>query len=272
MTGYELSRAWFDWSFDNPEKISPNHTAIYFFAIEHNNRLGWRKKFGFPSQMTMDAIGIKRHQTYIKYFNDLVEWGFIELVQKSTNQYSANIISLASAMPKSDKALDKAFINHASKQTRSNSQSNGSIDKQSNNITNNNITSEDLINHNNFEDFLLSAFAYLGKVYVRGNPTTHIIEADVRRWLVGKNPGDQKKNLEAYMQVTEKKYRKKDITGLLEKLDGYNYCHDLKASISIKPNKETKEEQIKKDREIREIKAGYERVKKEVQDKLNYKN
>lgn len=139
MNGYELSRNWFDWCFENPEKINPNHTAIYFFAIEHCNRMGWKNKFGFPSQMTMDALGIKKHQTYIKYFRDLVDWGFIILIQESKNQYSANIISLNNAMTKNGKALDKALINHAAKQTESNGQSNSSIDKQYNNITINNI-------------------------------------------------------------------------------------------------------------------------------------
>lgn len=135
MNGYELSRVWFDFCFENPEKINPNHTAIYFFAIEHCNRLGWKNKFGFPSQMTMDALGIKKHQTYIKYFNDLVDWKFFNLIQKSKNQYSANIISLISAMPKSGEALDKAIIKHAAKQTESNGQSNSSINKQINKET-----------------------------------------------------------------------------------------------------------------------------------------
>lgn len=143
FNSYELSRKWFDWSFENPEKISPNHAAIYFFAIEHCNRLGWRSKFGFPTQMVMDAVGIKKHQTYIKYFNDLVEWGFFELVQKSINQYSANIISLVSAKPKSGKALDKAIITHAAKQTKPIGQSNSSIDKPINQITNKPINSID---------------------------------------------------------------------------------------------------------------------------------
>jgi len=100
MTGYDLSRDWWDFCFENPEKITPSHSAIYFFAIEHCNRLGWKMKFGFPTQMAMDAIGIKKHQTYIKYFNEIVEWKFFKLIQKSTNQYSANIISLQTAMPK----------------------------------------------------------------------------------------------------------------------------------------------------------------------------
>lgn len=139
MNGYELSRAWFDFSFENPEKISPNHGAIYFFAIEHNNRLGWRNKFGFPSQMTMDAIGIKKHSTYIRYFNDLVDWDFFKLIQKSQNQYSSNIISLTSAMPKKGEALDKAIMNHRDKHGANQSETIGitkrSIDKPLNNLT-----------------------------------------------------------------------------------------------------------------------------------------
>lgn len=129
MNGYDLSRSWFDYCFENPEIITPNHTAIFFFAIEHCNRLGWKAKFGFPTQMAMDAIGIKKHQTYIKYFNDICQWGFFILVQKSTNQYSANIISLSQGIPISGKALDKAITKHTAKQTQSNGQSNSSIDK-----------------------------------------------------------------------------------------------------------------------------------------------
>lgn len=149
LNSYELSRNWFDFAFENPELISPNHVAIYFFAIEHCNRLGWRSKFGFPTQMAMDAIGIKKHQTYIRYFNDLVEWGFFKLVQKSQNQYSSNIISLVSDLPKNGKALDKAIINHRAKQTETIGQSNSSIDKQVNNITNKPLSDFDLA----FKDF-----------------------------------------------------------------------------------------------------------------------
>jgi hypothetical protein len=130
MNGYELSRNWFDWSFENPELISPTHTAIYFFAIEHCNRLGWKDKFGFPSQMAMDAIGVRKHHTFAKHFQDLVDWGFITLIQKSKNQYSANIISLISAKPKNGKALDKALMKHGAKHGQSNGQSKDSIIKQ----------------------------------------------------------------------------------------------------------------------------------------------
>ena len=130
MDWYSLSRQWFDWSFENPEKVSPNHSALYFFAIEHCNRLWWRKKFWFPTEMAKDAIGIKSYHTYINTFNDLVEWGFIEVIERSKNQYSANIIALANFDKANDKALDKAIWKHLSKQQQSSWQSKSTIIKQ----------------------------------------------------------------------------------------------------------------------------------------------
>ena len=147
MNSYELSRNYFDWCFENPEKITPSHTAIYFFAIEHCNRLGWKEKFGLPSQMVMDAIGIKNWRTYIKAFNDLTEWGFFELVEKSKNQYSSNIIAIVKNTKATTKALDKAMQTHIQKQ----GQSIVSIDKPINNITTNNKQADALM----IEKFLL---------------------------------------------------------------------------------------------------------------------
>lgn len=57
--GYNLSRNWFDWTFENPEKVKPIHTAIYFYAVERSNRLGWKNKFGFPSYLAMETLGVK---------------------------------------------------------------------------------------------------------------------------------------------------------------------------------------------------------------------
>jgi hypothetical protein len=130
MNGYELSRTWFDWCFINPEKINSNHSALYFFCIEHCNRLGWKEKFGLPTTMAKEAIGIKSYNTYIKTLNDLIEWKFIILVQKSINQYSSNIIALSKFNKALDKALDKALIKHSTKQGESIGESISSIDKQ----------------------------------------------------------------------------------------------------------------------------------------------
>lgn len=135
MNGYELSRIWFDWCFVNPDKIKPNHSALYFFCIEHCNRLGWKDKFGLPTTMAMEALGIKSYNTYKQTLVDLVEWGFIKMIETSKNQYSANIVALSNFNKAVDKALDKALIKHASKQSESTHQSIDSIDKQ---LTNNN--------------------------------------------------------------------------------------------------------------------------------------
>lgn len=130
MNSYELSRKWFDWCFENPEKIKPNHTALYFFAVEHCNRLGWKEKYGMPTTMAMEAIGIRSYNTYINTLNDLVSWGFITMVQRSKNQYSSNIVALSNFNKALDKALDKALIKHTSKQSESTGESIDSIDKQ----------------------------------------------------------------------------------------------------------------------------------------------
>ena len=124
---YDLSRNWFDFCFENPDKIKPNHTALYFFCIEHCNRLGWKNKFGLPTTMAKEAIGVHSYNTYIATLNDLVNFGFIKIVQKSKNQYSSNIIELSNFNKALDKALDKAFIKHDTKQSESTEQSIDSI-------------------------------------------------------------------------------------------------------------------------------------------------
>lgn len=85
--------------------------------------------------MAKEAIGIRSYNTYIKTLNDLVEFGFIKLIEKSKNQYSSNIIALSNYTKALDKALDKAFIKHGTKQSESTRQSIDSINKQ---LTSNN--------------------------------------------------------------------------------------------------------------------------------------
>lgn len=126
MNGYELSRNFCDWAFENPDKIRPIHYAIYYFSIEHCNRLGWKDKFGLPSQMVMEAIGVKNWRTYSSGLNDLVDFGFLEMVEISKNQYSSNIVAIVKNTKAPTKALDKALSKHSTKH----SQSTVSINKQ----------------------------------------------------------------------------------------------------------------------------------------------
>ena len=129
MNGYEFSRLWFDFSFVNAGKVKPVHTAVCFFAIERCNRLGWKEEFGFPTDLAMEALGIRNYKTYIRALQDLVDWGFIKWIRKSQNQYTANVIALVKNTEAPPKALDKAMSQHPPKQV----QSTASIDKQLNN-------------------------------------------------------------------------------------------------------------------------------------------
>lgn len=155
LTGYKLSRKWFDFCFENPEKIMPIHSALYFFAVEHCNRLGWKQKFSLPTEMAKEAIGVKSWHTYIKAFNELIEWKFFILIERSKNQYSANIIALTYFNEALDEALDEAMTKHASKhmteQEQSIYQSSDSIYKL---ITNNLKPITD--NYSKFEKFVIS--------------------------------------------------------------------------------------------------------------------
>ena len=126
-TIYDYMRNWFDFSFENPELINPNHSALYFFILSHSNRMGWKPKFGLPTTMAKEALGIKSYTTYIKTLNDLVSFGFVKMLEKSKNQYSSNIIALLIFSKALDKALDKATIKHVSKHTQSISKSNETI-------------------------------------------------------------------------------------------------------------------------------------------------
>lgn len=127
MTGYELTRNWFDFSFENPDKVKPRHTALYLFTADLCNRLGWKKKFGLPTKYTMEAVGIGNYNTYKRTLADLIDWGFIEIITKSKNQYSANVIALCKSAKAKNKAMDKALLNQC--------QSTESIDKPINNKT-----------------------------------------------------------------------------------------------------------------------------------------
>ena len=154
ISGYELSRNWSDWCYEHPELITPNHSAIYFFAIEHCNRLGWKEKFGMPTQMTMEAIGIKNWRTYSKAFNELVEWGFFKVIEKSRNQYSATVIAIVKNTKANTKALTKATQKHLQKQSSSKGNSTVVIDKPINYITkepNNRGTEKPQIDFTEFE-------------------------------------------------------------------------------------------------------------------------
>lgn len=226
MDIYSLSRAFWDFSFENPDKVRPNHISIYFFAIEHCNRLGWKQKFGLPTSMVMEAIGVKSYNTYAIAFKDLVDWGFFELVQKSKNQYSSNIIALSKngkAPDKApDKALDKALIKHGTKHGTKQSESTGesidSIDIQYTNLQSTNKQGykaplsdvEKPLSFDQPQDSercrkainLIAAFFNLSEIRTQRN---YMLVGNFVRYLEGKNRLDELADqFTAYRKIKEK--------------------------------------------------------------------
>ena len=111
MNGYNLHRAWYNFVFDNPGIVRTQHTSLYLFIVETCNRLGWKRNFGLPTNHAMEGSSIGNYQTFRKTFDDLIKWGFIKLVQKSTNQYSANVVALCNTEAAKGSAMDRALMN-----------------------------------------------------------------------------------------------------------------------------------------------------------------
>ena len=217
MNSYELSRNWFDWCFENPEKISPNHSAMYFFIIEHCNRLGWKEKFGLPMEMTKDAIGIKNYRTFSNTFNDLVEWGFINLIQKSKNQYSSNVIAIVKNTKAKSKALDTAMQKQSQKQVHGIV----GIIKPNNIIT---IEPNNILSFDDFwdmygkkvdrkkceEKYLKLSIEQITKIkevlpiYIQNTPEVKF-RKDPIRWLNGENWNDEIKNTTSHIPLQQNK-------------------------------------------------------------------
>jgi hypothetical protein len=116
MNGYKLTREWFEFSCQNIDKVNSNHTAMYLYLVDSFNFNKWPDMLGVPTEWTMQKLGIKNYKTYKKTFDDLILFKKIELVQKSTNNHTSNIIRLIEVV-KNTKATTKAHTNSGTKAT-----------------------------------------------------------------------------------------------------------------------------------------------------------
>ena len=130
--GYDLSRRWFDFAFENAE-AKCQHTALFMWIIELNNRLGWKEQFGLPTHATMEGLHIGNKSTYINALRDLAKWNFIQIVSESKNQYASTVVSLCRSKKATAQvtALDTALI----QQSNDIDTSSVPIDKQRNQET-----------------------------------------------------------------------------------------------------------------------------------------
>lgn len=111
MNGYDLSRQWFDFSFENSRRVRPLHTAIYFWCIEKANRLGWPVEFQLPTDEACQALGLKDPKSFRDALNELVEFGAVRMVQQAQSQNVARYISLQGCQIGESGSLDRALSN-----------------------------------------------------------------------------------------------------------------------------------------------------------------
>jgi len=137
QSGYSLTKTWFEFVLENPDKVSGNHTALYLWIVQINNRKNWIEVFGVTVSENMDGMSCKSRTTYYKVFKDLIEWGFIRIVIPAENQYKCNMITLPNigtpifGTPNNEQSRTKNWSNTRSS-TRS---STGTILKQVNKET-----------------------------------------------------------------------------------------------------------------------------------------
>jgi hypothetical protein len=91
---FEYFNGYWDWASNNPNKINPTSTAIYFYILSVANELHWKESFGLSSTQIMNGVKIATYKTYKKHFDELVDSGLIKVIEPSINQYKSNVIAL----------------------------------------------------------------------------------------------------------------------------------------------------------------------------------
>ena len=127
LNGYNLSKAWFEFAYENNSKVKPAHTALFFWIVELWNRLGMPNEFGLPSSEARQAMSVSRSDIFTGCLTDLSKWGFIQIIHSSINQHKANIIKIVPLhfVEGNEQALRRA----TSRQRSSNVESNVDVNK-----------------------------------------------------------------------------------------------------------------------------------------------
>lgn len=186
MDWYTLSRQWFDFAFENPDKSITTEWLLYLWIVENWNRNGQKEKFWLPTFHSMSACGIKSPNTYHKALKNIIEYWFIKVLQEAKNQNTSTVISLL-AYPKNESAdksaLDMALIQQLSQQEEHIKQDNKETKKQRNNTEQFKQFYEESLNtsieNRNATQFLVVCFFDLWYV-----PSKNETVESLREWLV----------------------------------------------------------------------------------------
>lgn len=118
MNGYDLTREWYEYASENPNTIRPTHSHMYFYLIYLWNKLRQKDNFGLPTQFTMEALDIKSYKTYKNTLDDLVSWGFVDIVVDSKNQHQSKRIALVKNTKATLENEDVALVNNTKADTK----------------------------------------------------------------------------------------------------------------------------------------------------------
>ena len=65
---FDYFNGYWKWATENPDKVNPTTTSMYFYILSVANELNWRESFGLSSTQIMNGIGIATYKTYKKHF------------------------------------------------------------------------------------------------------------------------------------------------------------------------------------------------------------
>lgn len=95
----------YQWIEENPDKVDPYITAVYFALLNRANKSGWKDKFAIILIDLQETCGINSRTTMLKTLAKLEEFGFLQTVSTTQNQYKNRVICL----PLNEKHLDNTW-------------------------------------------------------------------------------------------------------------------------------------------------------------------
>ncbi len=93
INGFDQIKEFYSWSFNNQDKVTPQHISLYLFLINQNNRNNWVEWFKCPYDLGMAGSAIGNKKTYYKCLNDLMEWKFVKY-EHGINNFKAPLIKI----------------------------------------------------------------------------------------------------------------------------------------------------------------------------------
>jgi hypothetical protein len=103
---FDYFNGFWKWVSDNPDKVDPSFCAVYFALLNRANKTGWKDSFAIILIDLQEDCGICSRTTMLKVLSKLEEYGFVETISKTNNQYKNRVIRL----PLNGKHVESTWI------------------------------------------------------------------------------------------------------------------------------------------------------------------